>query len=138
MNKDYFGVRNISIKLCWKKNAAKRGEQYTIALQEMEACIVDGKTVEDKMDARELARIIEVFLDTLTVENRVIFLHRYWFSDVCLAVIVITVTNAAAAMGYDLVEWLRAARARHGYITFCSTATTEKCGKKRWLGTATK
>ena len=74
-------VRNISLKLYWKKNAAKRGGQYTIALQEMEACIVDGKTVEDEMDARELARIIEEFLDTLTVENRVIFLHRYWFAD---------------------------------------------------------
>lgn len=27
------------------------------------------------------ARIIESFLDTLTVENRVIFMRRYWFSD---------------------------------------------------------
>ena len=28
-----------------------------------------------------MARIIEQFLDTLTVENRVIFMRRYWFSD---------------------------------------------------------
>ena len=27
--------------------------------------------------------IIESFLDTLTVENRVIFMRRYWFSDSC-------------------------------------------------------
>ena len=33
--------------------------------------------------AKELARIIESFLDTLTVENRVIFMCRYWFSDSC-------------------------------------------------------
>ena len=30
---------------------------------------------------KELARIIESFLDTLTTENRVIFMRRYWFSD---------------------------------------------------------
>ena len=27
--------------------------------------------------------MIESFLDTLTVENRVIFMRRYWFSDHC-------------------------------------------------------
>lgn len=32
---------------------------------------------------RELARIIEDFLDTLTAQNRVIFMRRYWFSDSC-------------------------------------------------------
>ena len=76
-------VRNISLKLYWRKNAAKRGGQYTIALQEMKACIPDPKTVEDEMSARELARIIEDFLDTLTLENRVIFMRRYWFADSC-------------------------------------------------------
>ena len=45
-------------------------------------CIRDSrKTVEDEIGAKELARIIEGFLDTLTVENRVIFLRRYWFAD---------------------------------------------------------
>ncbi len=43
--------------------------------------MADKKTVEDEMDARELARIIGEFLDTLTLENRVIFVRRYWFSD---------------------------------------------------------
>ncbi len=74
-------VRNISLKIYWKKEAAKRGGHYTIALQEIEACIADKKTVEDEMEARELARIIEDFLDTLTIQNRVIFMRRYWFSD---------------------------------------------------------
>ena len=63
-------VRNISLKIYWKKEAAKRSSHYTIALEEIEAYI-----------ARELARIIESFLDTLTVENRIIFMRRYWFSD---------------------------------------------------------
>ena len=66
-------VRNISLKIYWRKEAAKRSSHYTIALEEIEACIADQKTVEDEIEARELARIIEDFLDTLTVENRVIF-----------------------------------------------------------------
>ena len=39
--------------------------------------------MEAEIEARELARIIERFLDTLTVENRVLFMRRYWFSDSC-------------------------------------------------------
>ena len=36
-----------------------------------------------EIEAVELAHIIERFLDTLTVENRVLFMRRYWFSDSC-------------------------------------------------------
>ena len=39
--------------------------------------------MEDEIEARELARIIGEFLDTLTVENRVIFTRRYWFAGSC-------------------------------------------------------
>ncbi len=74
-------VRNISLKSYWRKEAAKRSSHYTVALQELETCIADPKIVEDEIEARELARIIERFLDSLTLENRVIFMRRYWFSD---------------------------------------------------------
>ena len=74
-------VRNISLKIYWRKEAAKRSGHYKIALEEIEGYITDQKTVEDEIEARELARIIEEFLDTLTVENRVIFMRRYWFAD---------------------------------------------------------
>ena len=74
-------VRNISLKIYYKKEAAKRNSTYTIAMEEIESCIADLNTIETEIDARELTRIIESFLDTLTVENRVIFLRRYWFSD---------------------------------------------------------
>ena len=74
-------VRNISLKIYYRKEAAKRSSQYTIAMEEIEACIADPNTVEAEIEARELAHIIESFLDTLTVENRVIFMRRYWFSD---------------------------------------------------------
>ena len=74
-------VRNISLKTYWRKEAAKRSGHYKIALEEIEGCIAEQKTVEDEIEARELARIIGEFLDTLTTENRVIFMRRYWFAD---------------------------------------------------------
>ena len=74
-------VRNISLKIYWRKEAAKRSGHYTIALEEIEGCIADQKTVEDEIEARELARIIEAFLDTLTVKERVIFMRRYAYAD---------------------------------------------------------
>ena len=74
-------VRNLSLKRYYRKEAAKRNSNYTIVMEEIEACIADRKTVEDQIEAKALARIIEDFLDTLTLENRVIFMRRYWFSD---------------------------------------------------------
>ena len=74
-------VRNISLKIYWRKEAAKRNGHYTIALEEIEGYIADQDTVEEEIEARELARIIGEFLDTMTLENRVIFMRRYWFSD---------------------------------------------------------
>ena len=74
-------VRNISLKTYWRKEAAKRSSHYTIAMEEIEACIAAPNTVEAEIEARELACIIGDFLDTLTAENRVIFMRRYWFVD---------------------------------------------------------
>ncbi len=74
-------VRNISLKLYWRKEADKRNSHYTIAMEEIEACIAAPSTVEAEIQAKELAFIIGEFLDTLTLENRVIFMRRYWFSD---------------------------------------------------------
>ena len=62
-------VRNISLKIYWRKEAAKRSSHYTIALEEIEACIAAPNTVEAEIEAKELARIIEAFLDTLTTRK---------------------------------------------------------------------
>ena len=74
-------VRNISLKIYWRKESAKRNSTYTIAMGEIETCIADPNTVETEIEARELARIIEAFLDTLTVKERVIFMRRYAYAD---------------------------------------------------------
>ena len=74
-------VRNLSLKRYEFNTAIKRNSTYDVAMEELDACLASSSTVEDEIETKELARIIESFLDTLSKENRVIFLQRYWFSD---------------------------------------------------------
>lgn len=74
-------VRNLSLKLYYRKNTAKRGSVYEVAMEELENYLSVPNTVEAEIEAGELAHIIESFLDTLTVENRVIFMRRYAYLD---------------------------------------------------------
>ena len=61
--------------------AIMRGGNYALALEELEGVLPAPGNVGDELEAKELTREIERFLDTLSEENRVIFLRRYWFSD---------------------------------------------------------
>ena len=74
-------VRNISLKRYELNTAIKRNSTYDIAMDELESCLASPDTVEHEIDGKELTHIIENFLDTLSAENRVIFMRRYWFSD---------------------------------------------------------
>ena len=74
-------VRNVSLKRYEQNTAAKRNSKYDVALQELEDCLASATTVEEEIEERELTEIIESFLGSLSKENRVIFLRRYWFSD---------------------------------------------------------
>lgn len=74
-------VRNLAIKR-WNRNGAeKRNGGYQVALQELEECLPGPGSVEAEVEAGELAGLLEAFLDTLSRENRVIFLRRYGFCD---------------------------------------------------------
>lgn len=74
-------VRNLSIKRYHANTAIKRNSRYDVALSEVEQDIMAPDTVEDEAEVKALARLIEMFLDSLSTENRVIFMRRYWFSD---------------------------------------------------------
>ncbi|MCI9436044.1 MAG: sigma-70 family RNA polymerase sigma factor [Lachnospiraceae bacterium] len=76
-------VRNLSLKRYHRKKAAKRDIACNVAIEEIEACLASPDTPESRLEAKELTHVIEEFLDTLTRENRVIFLRRYWFCDSC-------------------------------------------------------
>ncbi len=72
--------RNLSLnRLDWT-NAAKRKAEVVSLTQEMESCIPDAGR-EAEVDARELGRILNAFLGTLSPENRMIFVRRYWYVD---------------------------------------------------------
>ena len=73
-------VRNVSLKRREQNTAAKRNSRYDVAMEELENCLASAG-VEEEIAERELTEIIESFLDSLSKENRVIFLRRYWFSD---------------------------------------------------------
>ncbi len=74
-------VRNISLKRYEQNTAVKRNSIYDVAMEELQDCLASSTAIEDEVVASELTRIIESFLDSLSTENRVIFMRRYWFSD---------------------------------------------------------
>ena len=82
--------RNMSFnRLDWRL-AAKRNAEVVALTQEMEMCIPD-VWQEVEMDRRELRRVLETFLDSLSKESRLIFLRRYLYVD--------TVAEIAARYG---------------------------------------
>ena len=74
-------VRNISLKRYEQNTAIKRNNYYDVAMEELQDCLVSSITIDEEIAEIELIEIIESFLDSLSKENRVIFLRRYWFSD---------------------------------------------------------
>lgn len=74
-------VRNTSLKAYYKKMRDKRNSVYEVAIQEVEGYLTSADSVETEIEARELAHIIDGFLETLSVENRVIFMRRYAYID---------------------------------------------------------
>ena len=73
-------VRNISLKRYEQNTAGKRNSKYDVAIEELGECL-SSATIEEEIAERELTKMIESFLDSLSKENRVIFMRRYWFSD---------------------------------------------------------
>lgn len=74
-------ARNHATKKYHSNSAEKRNSKYDLALDELAECIPDTDTVEDVYSAKELSMIINNFLDTLSYEDRFIFMRRYWYAD---------------------------------------------------------
>lgn len=72
--------RNVALNKRRHLTAQRRNCQYDISLEELSG-ILPGPSLEETLDARELGRAIDRFLDTVSKENRVLFLRRYWFGD---------------------------------------------------------
>lgn len=72
--------RNTALKRLHRDTAKKRDSRYDVSLEELNGCL-PGETMEQTMDARELGRTMNRFLDTKSKESRFIFMRRYWFGD---------------------------------------------------------
>lgn len=66
-------------KVDWKQ-AAKRNAEVVALTDEMALCIPDTRR-DREMEAKELGKVLNVFLESLPKETRLIFLRRYWHVD---------------------------------------------------------
>lgn len=72
--------RNFSLgRLDWL-NAAKRKAEVVTLTREMELCIPD-RSNDRRLEGQELGALLNRFLGTISRENRMIFLRRYWYTD---------------------------------------------------------
>lgn len=75
-------TRHISIDRWRSRSAYKRGGgEITLALEELEDCIADPKTIESELERKALVKLINRFLGELPEQERSIFLCRYWYLD---------------------------------------------------------
>ena len=74
-------ARNLATKRYHASTARKRDGRYDLALDELADCLPDRGGVEELLSAKELAEAINRFLDTLSYEDRFLFMRRYWYAD---------------------------------------------------------
>ena len=74
-------TRHISIDR-WRKSSAKKrgGGEIILALDELENC-VDVHNTENTFERKELTRVLNQFLSSLSETERNVFLCRYWYMD---------------------------------------------------------
>lgn len=75
-------TRNLAFSRWRSYTAEKRGGgEMALVLEELEDCVAAPGGVEDRVNARELARAIRTFLNTLPAREQDIFLRRYFFVE---------------------------------------------------------
>lgn len=79
----YFGriTRNISISKFRADHAKKRYDGITILLSELDDCIPDKSSFEKEREDRQMAEILSRWLAELPVDDRILFVKRYWMGD---------------------------------------------------------
>jgi len=71
-------ARNISLNRYHFNSARKRNGYYDAVLDELAVSIPDSTTVESECEAKELAIHINLFLGSLSRDDRYLFMQRYW------------------------------------------------------------
>ncbi len=73
-------VKNTAIDMLKARYAEKRGKgDIPLAIEELEECISDKSNIEGTYERRELIEKINDFLRMIPIENRRVFILRYWY-----------------------------------------------------------
>ena len=76
-------VRNISCDRVDYKNAARRQQSCEVCLSELEECIGTEDDMQQRLEGKQIANTINLFLEGLEKVDRVIFVRRYYYFDSC-------------------------------------------------------
>ena len=74
-------VRNLSIDRWRARYSQKRGEGMETLVLELEDCVPAVQSAEAEFEAKETAAAIDRWLDTLSREDRMAFVRRYWYGE---------------------------------------------------------
>lgn len=74
-------IRHLAIDEYRKAASQKRDAPVSELTREIAECIPGKNNVEAAVDAKELTRAIDVFLESCTCEQRNLFVRRYWYFD---------------------------------------------------------
>ena len=74
-------TRNLALKKHRANTARKRNGYYDAALEEIEDCFAAKDDVESEAEAERIYGCINEFLESLSKEDRVLFVRRYWYSE---------------------------------------------------------
>ena len=111
-------ARNLATMKYHANTAEKRNSHYDVALDELEDCFSDGKSIEDEYDAKALSDAINSFLATLNYTDRFIFTRRYWYSDPLqdIAKMANTTTNSVTVRLFRIREKLKHYLVKEGLL----------------------
>lgn len=84
-------TRNRALDRYHSLTAQKRSSHYDTALEELSFCLPDIETAESLCEAKTLGEAINAFLGELSIEDRQLFVRRFWLGE--------DLSSAAAALG---------------------------------------
>ena len=75
-------TRNLSFNRYKQIRAEKRGGgELPVVLDELAECVSGEDNLEQTMEYNELVETINLFLASLSSEQRIMFVRRYWYTD---------------------------------------------------------
>lgn len=75
-------TRRLSLNKWREKNAIKRGNgEAALSFDELEECIPSNSSIKEELALKELSEAINVFLETLKVDERKVFVCRYFYFE---------------------------------------------------------